>query len=280
MELIRQDDQPAFADILWSRPVTKVQAKRLLIIGGNTQNFSAAQDAYQLAQAGGIGECKVVLPAGLKPMLKDIPDCLFLPQTPSGSLGREAYEELAAMTRETDGLLLPGSLGRNDETTSLLERLVAGTDLPLVATSDTLQQLAYEPRVLATRANTLLVSDRATIADFLTPLELPVAFTSQISWQQLAGNLKRLMGEYAASWIMRQDQQLYTALDAAISITRASQPVSDIPLATLAAVFWLQHEAKPFAAVTTAAWTASQIAGPTNEAMLESLTTLLKHYDN
>src|SRR5688500_9831802 len=121
VEILKQKDQPLFPNVLWDKPVNKTAAKKLLIIGGNQQRFQKVQQAYQFAKAAGIGEAKVLLPDSSEPSLGELPDALFAPSTPAGSMDKSAIEMIQKLSKEVDGLLLIGDLTKNPSTIALLE---------------------------------------------------------------------------------------------------------------------------------------------------------------
>src|SRR6476646_5056032 len=87
----QSNGQPLFPDLEWGKPERREQAGKLLIIGGNKLGFAAVAEAYQTAQASGVGEVKVVLPDCLKGMIPSaLLDVVFAACTPSGSLSKDA----------------------------------------------------------------------------------------------------------------------------------------------------------------------------------------------
>jgi NAD(P)H-hydrate repair Nnr-like enzyme with NAD(P)H-hydrate dehydratase domain len=60
---LRQDvKKPLFPDLMWSKPETKSQAGKLLILGGNVHGFSAAAESFNEATKAGIGTARVLMP--------------------------------------------------------------------------------------------------------------------------------------------------------------------------------------------------------------------------
>lgn len=243
------------------------------------KSFSHVESAYQVAQAAGVGECKVVLPAGLKSMLGNMEDCVFLDETPSGSLSARGYDELATMAGDMDGVLLAGEHGNNEETTSLIERLASNINVPVVATQNTMQQLAYDPSILANRPRTLLVIDYSNLSDWLDRLKLPIAFTSQLNWRDLTERINSLQAEHSkACWAITKDSKLYVACDGRLSATDIDS-ADQTALSALTAVFWLQNMGQPFEAITTAAYIASQAPAADDGGAIAGIKKVVSEYE-
>ena len=132
---LKQGAEPLFPDILWSRPESKMGAGKLAIIGGNSHGFSAPGIAYGAAQQAGAGVTRVLLPDAVKKVVKGLlPDADFAPSTPSGSFSKQSLSELLQLANWSDCVLLAGDIGRNSETSIVLEDFVHKyTELLVVA---------------------------------------------------------------------------------------------------------------------------------------------------
>src|SRR5690349_9866882 len=115
-------EKPLFPDLLWSRPENKRHAGKLTIIGGNLHGFAAPAIAFNTAQKAGIGNVNVVLPNAIQKLVGTfLPEATFAPSTPSGSFGSQSLAELLDTAAWADGVLLAGDVGKNSETTVVLE---------------------------------------------------------------------------------------------------------------------------------------------------------------
>ena len=54
--------QPLYPDLAWSRPESRQQGGKLLIVGGNLYSFKAAAEVYTESQKADIGVCRIALP--------------------------------------------------------------------------------------------------------------------------------------------------------------------------------------------------------------------------
>src|ERR1700722_14895032 len=119
-------EQPLFPSLIWSRPESRAQSGKLLIIGGNLHGFALTAEAYNQAVKAGIGIVRVLMPDAIKNLLgkaaKTIPGIEFAPSTPSGSFSQKALDDFLALSHWADGVLLAGELGHNSETAILLEK--------------------------------------------------------------------------------------------------------------------------------------------------------------
>src|SRR3989344_1078256 len=124
--LRQKTDEPLFPDLIWSRPETKQQAGKLLIIGGNQFGFAAPAEAYGAATDAGVGLTRVLLPLAVKKVAgKLLPGLEYSANTPSGSFSKAALGEFLDQAAWADGVLIAGDLGRNSETAILLESFLA-----------------------------------------------------------------------------------------------------------------------------------------------------------
>ena len=70
-----------------SRPENKLQAGKLLIVGGHAQGFARPAEAFALAEKAGAGSVRVLLPDALQKTLgKAFLGAEFAPSSPSASI--------------------------------------------------------------------------------------------------------------------------------------------------------------------------------------------------
>jgi NAD(P)H-hydrate repair Nnr-like enzyme with NAD(P)H-hydrate dehydratase domain len=252
MNWLRQKgDEAVFPDLVWSRPVNKRYAGKLLIIGGHGQSFSAVSAAYSAALAAGIGTARVIVPDSLQKTLSAVfPEAEYAPSTPIGSFSRKALAELVDASDWADGLLLAGDFGRNSETAVLLENFIAKYRGILIITGDTLDYFLNEPAVLTERDNTVLVGSIKQLQKLASPhlieqrAEL-IKSVEQISvWAQSA----------PISVVTSHAGQVIVAHQDQISTTPARITDPDVQMAAYANVWRLQQPEKPFEALTTAVY--------------------------
>src|SRR5581483_6453973 len=118
-------NSPLFPDLLWSKPENKKQAGKLLIVGGTSGSFKNVNLAYNNALKAGIGVCRLYLPNSLSAVLAGAsPDVSFGPSTQSGGFSRQALADLLDLSIWADGVLLAGDLGKNSETSILIESFI------------------------------------------------------------------------------------------------------------------------------------------------------------
>ncbi len=252
---LRQDAEPLFKNLLWSRPETKMTAGKLLIIGGHAQSFAAPAEAYTAAVAAGIGTVRVMLPASLeKTVGKIFPAAEFAPSNPSGGFAASALAELLAAAQWADGVLLAGDLGRNSETMAMLENFGSKYTGPLTITRDTGDFFCAQPGSLRSRPNTLLVITTDQLRRLGTSLNWSHAFSSSLGIVQTVELLHVLTGEYPNLLIITYQQGEYiAAVGGQVSTTPApsDKPVWRVDRAAAAATWWLQVPDKSFEALTT-----------------------------
>ena len=274
-DLVKQFEKPLFPDIFWNRPLNRQTAKKLLIIGGHSKQFSQTQASYSAAKASGIGDAKVVLPESTRKYVKSVPDCLFVAETKSGSLAKAAYPQIKAFIKESDGVLLAGESSINSETTSLMEHLLVETKKPLIISNELVATMLYRPQSLRSHPNRLVLAP--------TKLLLKLADALKLAIKLQAGGLpakNALLGALAADTkldIILLGHELMVSSGTKTSVTNVDDFLPDMFGLTrgVFATFYLQHADK-FQALTTAAYVLSKVSKLKNQGLASSLKNL-KH---
>ncbi len=252
-------DQPLYPDLLWSRPENKLQAGKLLIIGGNSQGFAAAGEAFSTASQAGIGTSRVLLPNSLQKTIGQIFEAgEFAASTPSGSFSREALADYLDLSLWSDGVLLAGDLGRNSETAILLEAYLDKYNGPVTITRDVVTYFNELPTSVLTRPNTLLVMSMSQLQKLAVSARFPMAFTLGMDLLRLIDNLHEFTKRYEVNIITKHLDTLVVAVKGQISTTKLTEDckIWRLKVATYAAVWQLQNPSKPFEAFTTAVFEA------------------------
>lgn len=248
-DYLRQTGKPLFPDILWNRPVNRRAGGQLLIIGGHRGGFARVQAAYQSALAAGVGSAKVIMPSALRSGIGELPEGLFVPSTPSGSLAKQALGDLLAASREVDTVLLPGDLSANPETIALLEQFISEVTVPLVIAGDVIKSLGHNPGCLA-RAS-VLIAGPATFSELARRLKIP-AHVQKPDLQKELRLLDALHEKLQIALVLPSDDRIIVRYDTQASLTQVDSDVT--PLSARCATYYLQHPGKPFEALTTAVW--------------------------
>ncbi len=243
-------DKPLFPDMLWSRPENKRHAGKLAIIGGNLHGFAAPATAFTAAQSAGIGHAAVVLPNAIQKLVGGfLPEARFTPSTPSGSFGSQSLAELLDSANWADGVLLAGDLGKNSETTVLIEAFLDKYRGQLTITQDTLDLLTATPQTLLSRQNTTIVTSFNQLQKLAKQARFTTAFTSDMGLVRLVEALHELTQQYTANVVVAYENQIVIAVDGRVSSTGL---LAELPIiAAHASVWWLQHPNQPFEASTT-----------------------------
>jgi NAD(P)H-hydrate repair Nnr-like enzyme with NAD(P)H-hydrate dehydratase domain len=251
---VRQDTKPLFPELEWSRPETRTQAGKLLIIGGNSQGFAAPAEAYGLAEKAGAGTVRVLLPESLRKSVgKLFPEADFAPSTPSGSFGTSALAELCDAALWADAVLFPGDITRNSETTVLLENFLEKYTAQATLTKDAADLFCLEPLAVLHRPQTVLVVAMGQLRRLGSNARFPRAFTSEMGLVQLAENLHEFTKRFSMAIITKHQGHYVVALSGQVSTTKikTDKPIWRLNAAAQASVWWLQNPTKPFEALTT-----------------------------
>ncbi len=254
---LRQDSKPAFPELEWSRPETKLLAGRLLIIGGTSVGFAAPAEAYGLAVAAGAGSVRVMLPESLRrAVAKLFPEADFAPSTPSGSFAAQALAELLDASLWASGVLLPGDISRNSETTVLLESFLEKYQGQATLTRDAADIFCQQPFTILHRPDTLLVVAMGQLRRLGMEAHFPRAFTSEMGILPLVDGLHEFTKRFSLSIITKHQNQFIVAVNGQVSTTtlRRDQPIWRLSTASAASTWWLQNPTRPFEALTTAVY--------------------------
>lgn len=246
-------NKPLFPDIEWQRPEQKSLAGKLLIIGGNKAGFAAVVQAYGEATEAGVGECRVILPESLKPIIDKLAlDCIFVPDNPSGGISKDALPALRASAAWADAILLVGDTGRNSETAIALEQLLASNDKPVIITRDAIDLLRAANSQLLQRPQTTFVLSLAQLQKLFQSVYFPKAILFSMQLTTLVEILHKFTISYPANIVVFHQNQIIVAHDGNVSTTpwENAMLLWRGSVATKASVYWLQNQAKPLEAIT------------------------------
>ncbi len=244
-------DKPLFPDVLWSRPETKQTAGKLLIVGGNSQGFTAPAQAYNEARQAGIGSTRVILPEHVKKLLpSSFLDMEFTPGTPSGSFAQTSLADLLDKAGWSNGVLLAGDFGRNAETAILLEKFTQKYTGQLTLAQDAIDYFFSSPQ-LSWRPNTALVVTLAQLQKLATTFHFATAFTSKLDFLRFVDTLHDFTVQFPLSIVISHLDTTFVAVNGQVSTTKPASNKNQVAISARAAVWWLQHPNKTFEAITS-----------------------------
>ena len=253
----KQTKQPLFPELEWNKPERRDQAGRLLVIGGSSHALSAPANAYQQSKILGIGDVKAVLPVSTKRLIdKSAVDALFLPSTPSGEFSRDGELELLDYASWADTLLFAGDVGRNSQTTILLESIVRSFSGQIICTKDAVDSLLLQPKILFERESTTLVVSFSQLQKLLKNYSYlyPLSFNMELA--QLVEYLNVLSKKIKCSLITLHNKQYIVAHNGTIvttKITSNTEPkIWRLSTAVAASCYQTWSPTKPLEALTQA----------------------------
>ncbi|HVC36545.1 MAG TPA: hypothetical protein VNE40_03865 [Candidatus Dormibacteraeota bacterium] len=245
--------KPLFPDLLWSQPQNRLQAGKLLIIGGSSYSFAAPAAAWSEALRMGIGRARVLLPDCLEKTLgKTIEDAHFLPSTPSGSFSQLGLGQILDSCAWADGILLVGNFGKNSETAIVLEKLITKYSGQLSVCGDAVDYFLNDPLAILERTLTTLVCDQGQLQKLAVAAKFEIAFTSTMSLMHLVVALHQFSDRYLTNIVLADGDQLLVAAAGQVSSTPNQSKSNKPQLAAGTAVWWLQNPGQAFAAISSA----------------------------
>jgi hypothetical protein len=180
-------------------------------------------------------------------------DVTFGASNPSGSLARDAHNDLLSLGQWADGALLIGDAGRNSETAIIYEQFIHDYSGPLTITRDAVDLLKNAYDGLANRPDTLLIVSFAQLQKIFQALYYPKVLTFSMNLAALVEAVHKFTITYPAAIGVLHAGQLVFGYEGNISSTPWGSAMSiwrgDV--ATRASVYWLWNPGKPFEAATT-----------------------------
>lgn len=246
--------QALFPDIIWSRPESLTHKGKLLIIGGNLHGFSSVASAYDQAKLSGAGHIKVLLPECLRKTFSGVLDnAEFASCTPSGSFSQKALGEFLIYSDWADGVLLVGDLGRNSETTILLEKYVSKYTGFLTITRDSADYFMPMSEAIINRLNTTLVINLSQLQKLARELKFDTPFLLGMGVVMLAQALHKFTKTYPVNIVTKELNNIVVASQGRVSSTKLDEDKEfwRAEIATKNTVFWIQNTSKPFEAITS-----------------------------
>lgn len=250
-------DKPLFEDIIWNKPQNKKLAGKLLIIGGNNHGISAPGEAYKIASSQGAGECKVVLPDSTRKLLPNkLEGIEFTPSNPSGSFGKDSYNELKSFISWADASVFIGDFGNNSETAILLEKLATLPGLQTYA-NDAADYFVNNPLAILQREKTLLMLTMPQLQKYVIGAKVSQAFIHNLELLRMVEKLHEFTNIFKAYVVTQHKDQIFCASSGKVVTTKLAKEPEDwaTKLATSASVWWMQSQSKPLQAIATATTT-------------------------
>lgn len=249
--------KPLFPDLLWDKPESKLHAGKLLIIGGNAHSFTAPATAYNESLTAGVGDVKVLLPDVLKKSVGPVlTNGEFAPSNKGGSFSKQALSEWLSFSDWADGVLLPGDLGRNSETSIVFEKFAQRYKGPLSITHDALDYITSNPEHLLSRNDTTLIASFAQLQKLALNSHFTQAFTYNMPVALMVDLLHLYTSLHNPAIVMLHNGVYFVAKDGDVCTTQhTNEPINwRVATAAAASVWTLQNPSKHYAALCTAVY--------------------------
>jgi hypothetical protein len=250
----QSEGKPLYPDLIWSRPENRAQAGKLLIISGSAAGFSVAAQAYQVAEKAGAGIVRVVLPELLR---KQVPkevqfELDFAPSVAHGGFAKKALADLLEHAAWADAVLLPGGIGKNSETSALLEQFVQKYTGLLVIAEDALDVFIEMPKLIFERQNSVVVADFSQLQKMWHRIApgLP-AVTFNLPLQPMVELLHQATLQVASLLVTNHSTTLQVAYQGQVSTVPFEDKIWRVETASKTCVWAMQHPTKLFEAATT-----------------------------
>ncbi len=249
----QEDGEALFQDIFWSMPETKTQKKILVLVGGNTHSFMGVAKSYELIYKAGIGDCRVVLPKKLERLIgSTLPSAVYLDNNDSGGIAKDSVNSMLEYERWGDAVLLAGELGHSSETTIFTNEYIEKSQKPLILSGDSLDSFYENPELIFEREDTVIIVDFKRLQKFAPKLRVETPLVSDMGIVKLVEVLHQLTAEREALVVTFHQGSVLVAMYGEITSTHYKAGNNwQQQVAARAAVFFVQHQGKPFQAVTS-----------------------------
>jgi NAD(P)H-hydrate repair Nnr-like enzyme with NAD(P)H-hydrate dehydratase domain len=219
-------DKPLYDNLLWSRPENKLQAGKIVVIGGNINSFAKTVNSYQLLISAGVGQVTILLP---KPIFKVIgqisTDLIFCPSTDSGSFSSQSLDNFIDYTSSADGIFLSGELSNNSETLILIEKLINRVNKPIILSDDSIDLALHFDNSLLNRNNMIYVGNLDKFQKIFSKLNSTDAITSNISLSDLVRVMKNFSQKNLVSLVTIYNDYVVVASQGQVSTTLINKPI-------------------------------------------------------
>lgn len=245
---------PAFSDVLWSKPEQKAKRGKIAIIGGNTHSITAVMDAYQSSQKAGVGEAQVVLPDSLRSVAGQILERgVYAPRNPSGGFSKQSLDVFLEIASWANAALFPGDVGHNSETLVAIERFIEEYDRWISFSSDIVDDVAKLTDVIRQQGKCLLVVDMRQLQDIVAQQKLALPLKHDSNLNHIIQVLIEVSRVSKSAVALGHHQKILLAYDGDVSITELEDALPQKWQTTAAsyAIVWLVQQAnKPLEAMT------------------------------
>lgn len=244
----KQDpSKPLFENLLWSKPETKSTAGKLLIIGGQKENFSKIAKAYEQAVKSGAGTVKILLPDSLYKIAHFLPDVEFAPSNKSGGFGAGALDTMLSLSAWADMVLLAGDLGKNSETAVLLDKYIEKYTGRLTISGSAFESIHAS---FINRPDTLVVTELSGLQKLSKEIKFEKAFTHSLGAVDFAQVLQEFSQHVKSLLVCEFGERVWVAVDSKVSST-SIKSLDQHQISATTSVWWMQNPTKSFEALTT-----------------------------
>ncbi len=240
----KQESEALYPELQWSRPVNRLHAGTMLLVGGNSHGFAKVSHAMQSVQAAGIGQIKTVMPDSLAKLIPADSHTLFAPSTTVGSFSKEAVQDIKGYSSWLSSLWLVGDFGKNSETSMLLVE-VASSNLRLIMSDDAIDYFLQQPQLIIDRPDTLLLLTVQQLQKLAA--KSGVAITTSMGLVRLVERIMEWTCNIQADIVLLDDPLILASRGDVVTAAMPQNP----PLAALA-VWWTQFPGRPIPALSSA----------------------------
>jgi len=243
---LKQTDKPLFENMLWSKPENKQAAGKLLIIGGQKDNFSHVAATYEAAIKAGAGTVRTLLPESLRKVAQFLPDIEFAPVNKSGGFSSSALDAMLDLSAWADMVLLAGDFGKSSETTALLDNYLKKYSGPLAISSRVLESIDAD----IIGKNALFMCEFESLQRFAKDSGSKEAFTSDMGAVRFSEVLHNFSETNELKTVVEYQKNIWVAAENNMSSTESKFNIDTI--SAYASVWLMQNPSQPFKALTTA----------------------------
>ena len=278
-----------YPDALYNRPLSRVgrTSGQLVTIGGHLQSCASAAAWPGLAEAAGLGVCRLLLPDSLQKLIGYASGVDFLPSTPAGSIAQAALQEILQATADADGLAMGWDLSGNSDTTILLEHVIDKSDKPLALFGDGLVALRHRPKAIATSSSNCLILTQTEATKLAARLGIGIGPAQDTVVHKLE-LLHKLHIELPINLVLVGPHiVVMTTEGATVTPIPAVMAQEKMFMTAVMCAWWIRHAPKALSGLTCAAYIVKQTAAVlpaaatyTQSQLYQALDQALKQADD
>ncbi len=213
VKLIREEENDFYQKILFERPISRLQARKIGVLAGKHAQLKRINDIYQIVLA---MNHDIIFVAEEELKSAGVPADIFLYGGKKGTLPFENTDEAIHTLQDCSYIAVGMDIEISSRLQIFLEKLVNSRQAPIVFTSESVNLFKITPSLALKRKGDIFICNTKKLVELANYLHLPVNFTSNAGIYNKINLLKQLAEFLQANIICIENYQViscsYTSL--------------------------------------------------------------------